>query len=452
MKFITPAAEELSYLRADPLLWEQELDVRPDVAEAIEQAAGMRAGRVFWRSVHDHLYALELADFGRGRPSMAIVYGYWARYQPRPPEHEIDADLLDFMTWIAEVTKSIDPADVELVAQFARQQAGRVQTTWPEGSVLRTPEERFADLPGFPYEAHYVEVEGLRMAYVEHGAGDPILLLHGEPTWGYLYRHMIPPLAEVGRVVVPDLVGFGRSDKPLADNAYSYKSHVRWVREFIQALDLQRITLVGQDWGGLIGLRVVARMPERFSRLVPMNTGIPDPLGMVARISELRNQPTLANTSVPDDESSLLGFQTSFIAWRRNSQQVSQLDVSALLKSAVRRRTLTDAEAAAYGAPFPSKEYQTGALVFPRLVPVRPDHPGAYDNHVAVETLRTLDLPVLLPWGDSDPITRQQEPVLRSIFKNCAPPLTIAGAGHFIQEDAGEEVARHIRSWMASTG
>lgn len=425
MKFITPTGEELSCLRADPLLWEQELDIYPDVAEAIEQATGMRAGRVYWRSAHDYLYALELADFGHGRPSMAVVYGYWDRYEPRPPEHEIDADLLDFMTWIAEVAPGIDPADVELVAQFARQQTGRVQTTWPEGSVMRTPEERFANLPDFPYEAHYIEVEGLRMAYVEHGVGDPILMLHGEPTWGYLYRHMIPPLSEIGRVVVPDLIGFGRSDKPVADNAYSYKSYVRWMRKFIQALDLQRITLVGQDWGGLIGLRVVAQMPERFSRLVPMNTGLPDG----------REQG---------------GFGGAFMAWRRISQRPSQLDVSSMLKGAVRNRTLTDAEAAAYGAPFPSKEYQTGALVFPRLVPIRPDHPGAYDNRVAIETLKTLDLPVLLLWGENDQITRGGVMALGAIFRNAAPPITIMGAGHFIQEDAGEEVAKHIGSWMVS--
>lgn len=423
MKFITPTAEELSCLRADPLLWEQELDIRPDVAEAIEQAAGIRAGRVYWRSDHDHLYALELADLGHGRPAMATIYGHWDRYEPRPPEHEIDTDLLDFLVWLAGITKSIDPSDVERVTEFAHKQTGRVWTTWPEGSVLRTPEERFANLPGFPYEPHYLEVEGLRMAYIEQGTGDPILMLHGEPTWGYLYRHMIPPLAEVGHAVVPDLIGFGRSDKPVADNAYSYKSHVRWMRRFIEALDLKRITLVCQDWGGLVGLRVVAQMPERFSRLVPMNTGIPDGSG-VSR--ELR-------------------------AWRRASQRMTYMDVPVLLKGAILRRTLTDAEAAAYGAPFPSKEYQAAALNFPRLIPTRPDHPGAYDNRVAIQTLKTLDVPVLLLCGDSDPNTRGAEKVLESLFRNVTPPITIKGVGHFIQEDAGEEVAEHIRAWMAST-
>ena len=260
------------------------------------------------------------------------------------------------------------------------------------------------------------------MAYVEHGSGDPILMLHGEPTWGYLYRHMIPPLSKSGRVIVPDLIGFGRSDKPVADNAYSYRAYVRWMRQFIRELDLQRIALVCQDWGGLIGLRIVSQMPERFSRLVPMNTGIPE-----------GSNPGKA-----------------FMNWRRFSQQQSEMNVPALLKQAV-QRTLTDAEAAAYGAPFPSRDYQTAALLFPRLVPVRPDHPGAYENRVAIEILRTLDLPVLLPWSGGDPVTRGGELGLRAIFRNCAPPLPIAGAGHFIQEDAGEEVARHILKWMAST-
>jgi haloalkane dehalogenase len=416
MNFIIPSAEEISYLRADPLLWEQELDVRPEVAGAIEKAVGFRAGRAYWRSEHDHLYALELADLGRGRPSMAMVYGHWDRYEPRPPEHEIDADLLDFILWVAEVAPTLNPSDVSRVAQFAG-----VRPTWPEGSVLRTPEGRFVNLPGFPYEPRYVEVEGLRMAFVEQGEGDPILMLHGEPTWGYLYRHMIPPLAEVGRVVVPDLMGFGRSDKPVADHAYSYKSHVRWMRRFIMALGLQRVTLVCQDWGGAIGLRVLAQMPERFRRLVAMNTGI----GGGFNLGE------------------------GFIGWRIFSQRARELDLPRMMKGAVRRRSLTDAEAAAYGAPFPAADYQTGALVFPRLVPVRPDHPGAYDNRVAIDKLKTLKLPVLLPWSDSDPITGPWEAYLRKLFPNVAPPLSIKGAGHFLQEDAGEEIAGHIRRWMA---
>jgi len=415
MKFITPSSEELSYLRADPLLWEQELDVRPQIAEAIEKAVGIRAGRVYWRSEHDYLYALELAEQGRGRPSMAMVLGHWERYEPRPPEHEIDADLLDFLIWTAKIS-GLDPEDVSRVTKFAG-----IHLTWPEGSVLRTPDHCFDHLPGYPYEPHYAEIEGLRLAYIEQGQGDPILMLHGEPTWGYLYRHMIPPLAEMGRVIVPDLIGFGRSDKPISDNAYSYKSHVRWVRKFITALNLERITLICQDWGGAIGLRILGQVPERFRRLVAMNTGI----GGGSSLGE------------------------GFTRWRYFSQRVKELDVPQLMRSAVLRRTLTDEEAAAYGAPFPDESFQTGALVFPRLVPTRPDHPGAYDNRPAIERLKTLDLPVLLPWADKDPITGPWEIFLRRLFKNVAAPLTARGAGHFLQEDAGEEITDHIRHWMS---
>jgi haloalkane dehalogenase len=413
MKWIVPEPEELSYLRADPLLWEQELDVRPAVAEALERETGMRAGQVYWRSAHDHLYGLELADLGRGRPSMARVFGYWERYEPRPPEHEIDADLMALSLWVAQVG-GMNPADVEKVAQHAG-----IQFTWPEDSVLRTPDDRFALLPGFPYEPQYVEIEGLRMAYVEAGAGDPILMLHGEPAWGYLYRRMIPPLQRVGRAIVPDLVGFGRSDKPRAANAYSYRAHTRWLRGFVESLGLERITLVCQDWGGLLGLRLLAQMPKRFARLVAMNTGFPDGRG--------RNE--------------------AFLKWRRFSQRVEFLDVAQLMRNTVRLRSLSDEEAASYQAPFPAREYQTAALTFPRLVPVRWEDPGAYENRVALRTLRELKLPVFLAWGEEDPITRPAEAWLREIFPHAMPTYWVRGAGHFVQEEAGEEIAARVAEW-----
>lgn len=413
MDFIKPSDRELALLRADPLLWEQELDVRPEFASSVEQACGIRAGRVYWRSAHDHLFAMELADLGRGRPSMAMIFGHWDRWEPRPPEHEIDADLLALCDWLARIG-GLNPADIAKVAERAG-----ITARWPEGSVRRTPDDRFENLPDFPYEPHYTEIEGLRMAWVEAGTGDPILCLHGEPTWSYLYRRMIPALSRMGRVIAPDLIGFGRSDKPVASNAYSYKAHARWMRAFIRNLDLQRITLVCQDWGGLIGLRVLAQMPERFARVVAMNTGLP--------------------IGAPMGE--------AFLRWRRFSQRVETLDMPALMRNSLRRVKLTDAEGAAYQAPFPSKEYQMGALVFPRLVPTRPDHPGAFENRQALEILKTLDLPVLLAFGSEDPITASAEPFLRSVFKNVAT-APIAGAGHFIQEDAGEEVADRIVHWM----
>lgn len=415
MKFIPASAEELRLLRADPLLSEQELDVEPDVAQAIERACGMRSGRAYWRSAHDHLYGLELGDLGRGRPSTATVLGHWDRYEPRPPAHEIDLDLLEFCRWVAEISPGFDAANVTKVAGYAG-----IAPAWPQGAVVRTPEERFDNLPDFAYQPRFAEVEGLRMAYVEHGSGHPILLLHGEPTWGYLYRHMIPALSGIGRVIAPDLIGFGRSDKPVAANAYSYKSQVRWLRAFVRALNLERITLVCQDWGGLLGLRVLSEMPERFARVVAMNTGLPD--------------------GRPPGE--------DFMKWRRFASRVDSLDVAALMSRSLHRK-LQPAELAAYGAPFPSKQYQTAALVFPRLVPIRADAPGVYENRIAIEKLRMLDVPVLLPWASADPITAKGERYLRGIFRNVAPPLPIEGAGHFLQEDAGQAIAEHIVHWMS---
>ncbi len=417
MKFFHPDPEELERLRPDPLVFEEELDFRPQAAEALGRAVGSRAGRFYWRSDHDHLYSIELGDLGRGRPSKATLFGHWDRYEPRPPEHEIDRDLMTFNLWYADIAD----LDREAVAKVAAR-AG-ISLGWPEGSVLRTPEERFANLSGYDYEPRYVEVEDLRMAYVEAGSGDPILMLHGEPTWGYLYRHMIPPLAVLGRVIVPDLIGFGRSDKPVAPNAYTYRSHVRWARKFIESLDLSRITLVCQDWGGLIGLRVLAENSERFARLVATHTGIGD--GSVSTTA-------------------------AFLKWRRFSQRARFMDVPRLIGRTLVKgaESITATELAAYGAPFPSAAYQTAALVFPRLVPVRRDHPGAWEAARAVEKLRALDIPVFLPWGDSDPITGHWRARLQSMFPQ-AVRADLSGAGHFIQEDCGPELAAEIAKWMA---
>jgi haloalkane dehalogenase len=358
---------------------------------------------------------------------MAKVNGWWDRFEPRPPEHEIDADLAQFSLWVAASTSSIDPDDVRRVFQFASTPGG-----WPEATVLRTADERFVALPGYGWEPSFVEVEGLRMAYVESGESangtareECFLLLHGEPTWGYLYRHMIPTLAEMGRVVVPDLIGFGRSDKPALAQAYSYRSHARWLHRFVEALDLTGVTLVCQDWGGLLGLRELARAPERFRRVVPMTTGFPC------------GEPPSA----------------AFVSWRRWSQTQQQIDVPALMRRSVRRPEFSAEEAAAYGAPFPTREHQLAARIFPRLVPTRPDHAGAYDNRRAAAALRELRLPVLPIWGDADPITGPWEPQVRALFAaaEVAPTVWIRDAGHFLQEDAGEEIARAIAAWVRST-
>jgi haloalkane dehalogenase len=347
---------------------------------------------------------------------MAMLFGHWDRWEPRPPEHEINRDILDFLIWISENSDSIETEPLE---RLATHRDNAAYLNWREGAVLRTPEERFANLPDYPYEPEFAEIEGLRMAYVIHGSGDPILMLHGEPTWGFLYRRMIPILSGAGQTIVPDLIGFGRSDKPVLPNAYSYRSHVRWMRKFIEAVDLQHITLICQDWGGLIGLRVLSQIPQRFRSAIIMNTGIP-------------------TGGEPGD---------AFNAWRMYSQRIAEFDIPSLMAQAVRRK-LTDGEIGAYGAPFPTRAYQTGALLFPRLVPNRPDHPGAYDNRMAVEILKTLDMPVYLIFGENDAVTGPMEAVLKTIFKNIRDILRVPEAGHFIQEDAGERVGEKIKNWM----
>jgi haloalkane dehalogenase len=307
------------------------------------------------------------------------------------------------------------------VAGFA---ASAERTSWPAGAVLRTPEQRFAGLLGFDYPPRYVEIEGLRMAYVEQGEGDPILMLHGEPTWGYLYRKMIPGLSAAGRAIAPDLIGFGRSDKPVAANAYSYRSHARWVRKFIEQLDLRRITLVCQDWGGLLGLRVLSQTPERFARVVAMNTGISD-----GRIVGDKGP--------------------AFLQWRRFSQRVREMDVARLVRrTLVAPDRLSAQEAAAYNAPFPAVEYQRAVQVFPRLVPIREDDPGADENRRTIARLSELDLPVYLLWGAQDPITAPMARAMQQIFPQAGEAEFLEGAGHFIQEDAGEAAAQRILAWM----
>jgi haloalkane dehalogenase len=418
-------AEELSLLRLDPILVEQELDARPEFAAALERVVGLRAGRRWFRSDHDHLYGLELGDLGRSLPSTATLYGCWERWEPRPPEHEIDADLAAFSSWLAATTAphggALDPGDVAKVFERAG-----LPAAWPEGSVARTPDAAFDHLPDFPYEPRYLEIEGLRVARVEAGdagAAETFLLLHGEPTWSYLYRQMIPTLAKAGRVVAPDLVGFGRSDKPVGASAYTYRSHTRWLRKHIEALDLRGVTLVCQDWGGLLGLRVVAEHPERFRRIVVMNTSLPDGRGA----------------------------SDAFLAWRRYSQRVASMDVAAMMQRAVRRPGFTSAEAAAYAAPFPTPAHQAGALVFPRLVPIRSDQLAAWENRRARARLAELDLPALVLFSDSDPITRPAREDFGRLLRRVELAPLVAGAGHFLQEDAGEEIAATIAQWVART-
>ncbi|MCZ0726817.1 haloalkane dehalogenase [Mycolicibacterium iranicum] len=284
--------------------------------------------------------------------------------------------------------------------------------------VLRTPDERFADLPDFPFAPHYVEVDGLRVHYLDEGPADApvVLLLHGEPSWSYLYRWMIPVLVDAGlRAVAIDLVGFGRSDKPTRREDYTYQAHVDWTWAAIEAIGLTGITLVCQDWGGLIGLRLVGEHPDRFARVVAANTTLP------------------TGDQHPGE---------AFLAWQRFSQETPDFAVGDIVNGGC-VSTLPADVIAAYDAPFPDDSYKAGARQFPTLVPTSPDDPAASANRAAWEGLRRFDKPFLCAFSDSDPITRGADAALRTFIPGAQgqPEVTIAGGGHFLQEDKGRELA-----------
>lgn len=300
--------------------------------------------------------------------------------------------------------------------------------------TVRTPEERFATLPDFPYEPRYVTIDDLdggtlRVAYVDAGPpdADPVLLLHGEPTWGYLYRHMIPPLVAAGRrVVVPDLVGFGRSDKPTAMSDYTYARHVAWMRQvLVDRLQLHHITLFGQDWGGLIGLRVLASAPDRFDRVVLGNTGLPTGQGKAS---------------------------DAFLAWQRFSQTTERFPVGAIVKGGC-LTALTPEVIAAYDAPFPDDRYLAGARIFPSLVPTSPDDPASADNAAAWRVLERFERPFLLAYSDGDPVTKGGDAPFRAKVPGAQgrEHVTIEGGGHFLQEDRGEQLASVIIQFIGET-
>lgn len=286
-------------------------------------------------------------------------------------------------------------------------------------TILRTPDERFASLPDFSFAPHYVDVDGIRVAYIDEGPRDaaPVLLLHGEPSWSFLYRKMIPGLVAAGhRVVAPDLVGFGRSDKPAERADYTYQRHVDWTWSLVTALGLGDITLVCQDWGGLLGLRLVGEHPERFARVLATNTGLPTG---DAPLSE-----ALAH-------------------WQRQSQQMPRFPTGKIIASNC-RRGLSPAAVAAYDAPYPDETYQAGARQFPMLIPATPDDPAAPACRAAWEALRRFDKPFLTVATDGDPFTAGfAEPMKRAIpgAKGLAHP-SLTNAGHFVQEDCGDELAR----------
>lgn len=299
--------------------------------------------------------------------------------------------------------------------------------------ILRTPDERFTELPGFPFEAHYTEVPAgdgagrLRIHYLDEGppgAAETVLLMHGEPSWSFLYRTMVPVLADAGlRVVVPDLVGFGRSDKPAARTDYTYARHVEWMRAALfDQLGLTDLTLLGQDWGGLIGLRLVAEHPDRFRRVVAANTGLP---------------------------TGDFDMGEAFLAWQKFSQEVPEMPIGRIVNGGC-TTALADDVVAGYDAPFPDESYKEGARQFPLLVPCRPDDPATDANRQAWEVLKGFGKPFLCAYSDSDPITKGANQLFLDLVpgtKGQTHP-TIAGGGHFLQEDRGPELAEVVVAFV----
>jgi len=294
---------------------------------------------------------------------------------------------------------------------------------------LRTPDSRFANLQGYPYQPNYVEVTAkgvsrpLRMHYVDEGPRDgaPVVVLHGEPTWSYLYRTMIGPLVAAGhRVLAPDLIGFGRSDKPTRMGDYSYQRHVDWVTAWLTALDLRDITAVVQDWGSLIGLRVAAENPDRFAKLFIANGFLPT-----------ADRPT----------------SPAFGVWRAFAKYTPWFDAGWLVDRGTAHK-VPAAVRAGYNAPFPDKRYQAGARAFPQLVPTSPSDPAIPANRAAWEVLGRWEKPVLCVFGSRDPILgKADKPLIGHIPGAAGQPHARITAGHFIQEDAGPELVRRLLDW-----
>jgi haloalkane dehalogenase len=301
-------------------------------------------------------------------------------------------------------------------------------------NALRTPDERFTALPDFPFAPHYVEVDDgeggqLRIHYVDEGRPDAtaVLLMHGEPSWCFLYRKMIPVLVDAGlRAVAPDLVGFGRSDKPDAQDDYTYARHVEWMRAALfDRLDLRDLTLVGQDWGGLVGLRLVAENPDRFARVVAANTGLPT-----------------GDQKMSD----------AFLAWQRYSQETPVFHVGGIVKGGCAGDVAPEV-VAAYDAPFPDDSFTAGARRFPMLVPTSPDDPASPANRKAWEALTAWDKPLLTAFSDKDPVTAGFDRVLQAAVPGAKgqPHTVIEGAGHFLQEDKGEQLARAVADFVRTS-
>jgi haloalkane dehalogenase len=293
---------------------------------------------------------------------------------------------------------------------------------------LRTPEDRFANLPDFPYTPRYTDVGGLRIAHIDEGPREapPVLLMHGEPTWSFLYRKMIPVLvASSCRVIAPDLVGFGRSDKPAHKSDYSYLNHVLWMTEWMETNDLLRLTLFCQDWGSLIGLRMAAEAPERFDRIALANGGLPT-----------------GATPVP----------AAFKVWRAFARYSPWFPTGRIVKAGC-INGLNPREVAAYNAPFPSAGYRVAARLFPGFVPTTPDDPERRNNERAWELFKRWEKPFLTLFSNRDPVTRGGETIWQKLVPGAQgqPHAVIRDAGHFLQEDKGAEVAQAIVAFIKAT-
>lgn len=298
--------------------------------------------------------------------------------------------------------------------------------------VLRTPDARFEGLADWSYAPKYFDVRDadgtmLRLHYVDEGPRDgaPVLLMHGEPSWAYLYRHIIAGLVAKGRrVIAPDLIGFGRSDKPAKRTDYTYERHVAWMSQWLTGLDLKGLTLFCQDWGGLIGLRLVAAFPERFAGLVIANTGLPVGSGM----------------------------SDGFKAWLEMSQSIPVMPIGGIVNMGT-GRNLTEAEVAAYDAPFPDETYKEGARQFPTLVPVTPEHASVAENIAAWAVLEQFDKPVVTAFSDGDPVTRGGDAPIQARIAGAKgqPHVTLSG-GHFLQEDSPAEIVDVIDALIGRQG
>ncbi len=287
--------------------------------------------------------------------------------------------------------------------------------------ILRTPDERFQNLSDYEFEPHYLDIDEMRMHYVDEGPADapPVLLLHGEPSWSYLYRHMIPPIASAGlRAIAPDLIGFGKSDKPASQSDYTYEIHVAWMLQFLEKLNLRNITLVCQDWGSLIGLRLAAENEERFDRIVLANGGLPTGDQVMPKV---------------------------FRIWRAFARFSPWFPIGRIVQSGT-VSTLPPDVIAAYDAPFPNSTYKAGARAFPKLVPTTPDDPAASANREAWEVFRKWQKPFLTAFSNRDPITRGADQAFLELVPGAKdqPHTTIRNAGHFLQEDKGPELAKVV--------